>query len=55
MIAFLKKNWFWISVLFLILMKQRLVTLLPLYPIYIDGDYDDQLMVKMADELFGPG
>ena len=51
MTAFLKKNWFWVSVIILILIKQRLVTLLPLFPIYSGGGYDDLLMVKIADKL----
>lgn len=47
----IKQYWFWIIVVLLILIKQRLVTMLPLYPIYSNGGYDDLLMVQIADDL----
>lgn len=39
------------SFLLLILFKQHLAVMLPLYPIYNNGAYDDLLMVQLADKL----
>lgn len=48
---FLKKYWFGIIIIVLCLIKQRIVTLLPLLPIYAAGAADDLLMARMADRL----
>ena len=47
----IKKYQFGIVIVLLMLIKQRLVTFLPLLPIYTLGTYDDLLMARIADCL----